>query len=277
MAWARSGQVVKLGDLMGRFFDDTALTAISENRWRANLVKGWRVGRVPNGGYVMAIIGRAISQSLGDTDPLSINAFYLEPTALGEAEVDVEVLRRGKGTHYAAARLYQEGGLKIVANAAYTDLSTMTGPSHVILDPPVVPPFDPSLTPPHEGLEIHDTIDIRVVKGGEFFATREPSYTGEFIAYMRYRDGADIGVLDLLMFVDMMPPPAFTLLPKVGWVPTVELTVQLKGKPAPGPILCRAQSHTLMNGVTELDCEIWDSQGELVALGRQTMKVRSMS
>jgi acyl-coenzyme A thioesterase PaaI-like protein len=94
---------------------------------------------------------------------------------------------------------------------------------------------------------------------------------------MRYRDGADIGVLDLLMFVDMMPPPAFTLVPKVGWVQTVELTVQLKGKPAPGPILCRARSHTLMNGVTELDCEIWDSQGELVALGRQTMKVRSMS
>jgi hypothetical protein len=67
------------------------------------------------------------------------------------------------------------------------------------------------------------------------------------------------------MFVDMMPPPAFTLVPNVGWVPTVELTVQVRGKPAPGPILCRARSTTLMNGVTELDCEIWDATG---ALGR---------
>jgi acyl-CoA thioesterase len=29
--------------------------------------------------------------------------------------------------------------------------------------------------------------------------------------------------------------------------------------------------------VTEQDCEIWDTNGDLVAVGRQTMKVRSMS
>ena len=81
---------------MGRFSDDTALTAISENRWRANLVKGWRVGRVPNGGYVMAIIGRAISQSLGDSDPLSINAFYLEPTALGAVDSDRQIYQQSQ-------------------------------------------------------------------------------------------------------------------------------------------------------------------------------------
>ena len=91
---------------MGKFLDDTALEAIGENRWRANLQKGWRVGRVPNGGYVLAIVGRAMSQSLNDADPLSINAFYLEPTQLGEAEVEVEILRLGKGTQFASARLY---------------------------------------------------------------------------------------------------------------------------------------------------------------------------
>ena len=91
---------------MGKFLDDTALEAIGENRWRANLQKGWRIGRVPNGGYVLAIVGRAISQSLNDADPLSINAFYLEPTQLGGAEIEVEILRLGKGTQFASARLY---------------------------------------------------------------------------------------------------------------------------------------------------------------------------
>ena len=47
---------------------------------------------------MLAIVGRAISESLNHADPLSINAFYLEPTQLGEAEVEVEVLRLGKGT-----------------------------------------------------------------------------------------------------------------------------------------------------------------------------------
>ena len=50
---------------------------------------GWRIGRVPNG-TVLAIVS-ALSQSLNYADPLSINAFYLEPTQLGEAEVEVEI------------------------------------------------------------------------------------------------------------------------------------------------------------------------------------------
>ena len=275
--WARSGQSIILGEHMGKFLNDTALVSLGDNRWQAELHKGWRIGKVPNGGYVMGVIGRAISQTLNDADPLSINAFYLEPTMLGHAEIDVEILREGKGTQFAAARLYQEGGLKLVANAAFTDLDRLKGPTNTLLEPPQVPRFNPTQAQPHGGLEIHDTVDIRVVKGQEFFERREPTNTGEFIAYMRYSDGAEIGTLDLLMFVDMMPPPAFTLVPNVGWVPTVELTVQVRGKPAPGPILCRARSTTLMSGVTELDCEIWDANGALVALGRQTMKVRAMS
>jgi len=262
---------------MGKFLDDTSLEAIGENRWRANLQKGWRIGRVPNGGYVLAIVGRAISQSLNHADPLSINAFYLEPTQLGEAEVEVEILRLGKGTQFASARLYQEGNLKIVANAAYTDLDRLKGPTNMIMTPPEVPPFETIDVPKHNVLEIHNTIDTRIVSGAEFFTDQQPTNTGEFIAYMQYVDGADIHPIDLLMFGDMMPPPSFTLVPNVGWVPTVEMTVQLRGKPAPGPILCRARSHTLIKGVTEQDCEIWDANGDLVAVGRQTMKVRSMS
>ena len=56
---------------------------------------------------MLGIVGRAISQSLNDADPLSINAFYLEPTTLGEAEIQVEILRMGKGTQFASARMYQ--------------------------------------------------------------------------------------------------------------------------------------------------------------------------
>ncbi len=261
---------------MGKFLDDTALEAIGENRWRAKLQKGWRIGRVPNGGYVLAIVGRAISQSLNYADPLSINAFYLEPTQLGEAEVEVEILRLGKGTQFVSARLYQEGNLKIVSNAAYTDLDRLKGPTNSVMKPPEVAPFESIDVPKHNLLEIHNTIDMRIVRGAEFFVDHQLTNTGEFIAYMQYVDSADIQPIDLLMFGDMMPPPSFTLVPNVGWVPTVEMTVQVRGKPAPGPVLCRARSHTLMKGVTEQDFEIWDANGNLVAMGRQTMKVRSM-
>ena len=118
---------------MGKFADDTSLEQIDDHRWKAHLQKGWRIGRVPNGGYVLGIVGRAISQSLNNADPLSINAFYLEPTTLGDAEIQVEILRMGKGTQFASARMYQDGSLKVIANAAYTDLANLKGPTLVIL------------------------------------------------------------------------------------------------------------------------------------------------
>lgn len=275
--WTDEQRILEKEKPMGKFADDTSLEQIGDHRWKAQLQKGWRIGRVPNGGYVLALLGRAISQSLNDADPLSINAFYLEPTTLGEADIQVEILRMGKGTQFATARMYQEGSLKVIANAAYTNLANLKGPTNTVMTMPDVPAFDKVDVPAHNILEIHKTIDTRIVKGREFFDTQKPTGTGEFIAYMQYVDGADIKPIDLLMFGDMMPPPSFTLVPNVGWVPTVEMTVQLRGAPAPGPILCHARSHTLIRGVTEQDCEIWDSKGDLVAVGRQTMKVRSMS
>ena len=54
--------------------------------------RGWRIGSVANGGYVLALVGRTLSEALNQPDPLSINAFYLAPVALGEVEVAVESL-----------------------------------------------------------------------------------------------------------------------------------------------------------------------------------------
>ena len=88
-------------------------------------------------------------------------------------------------------------------------------------------------------------------RGAEFFVDHQLTNTGEFIAYMQYVDGADIQPIDLLMLGDMMPPPFFTLVPNVGWVPTVEMTVQVRGKLA-SPVLW-GQIAYADEGVTEQD------------------------
>jgi acyl-CoA thioesterase len=50
--------------------------------------------------------------------------------------------------------------------------------------------------------------------------------------------------------------------------------VQVRTRPAPGPLQARFYSRHLTRGVIEEDGEFWDSAGELVALSRQTAKVR---
>ena len=40
---------------MGLFEQDTAVQRISETRWQVDLVPGWRIGEMMNGGYLLAI------------------------------------------------------------------------------------------------------------------------------------------------------------------------------------------------------------------------------
>ena len=103
---------------MSQFLSHTAVSPQGDSRWQAEVHRGWRIGSVANGGYVLALVGRALSEALNQPDPLSINAFYLAPVALGEVEVAVESLSETRSTHFASAGLLQEGQLKLRATAA---------------------------------------------------------------------------------------------------------------------------------------------------------------
>ena len=259
---------------MSQFLTHTAVWPQGDSRWQAEVHRGWRIGSVANGGYVLALVGRTLAEALNQPDPLSINAFYLAPVALGEVEVSVEPLSETRSTHFASADLWQEGDLKLRATAAYTDLDKLKGPDWTNVTPPDVPGMEDVEAPAMSHLEIHQSIDMRMVQGAEVFIEGKTTGTGEFIAWLAHKDGAAPGPIDLLMFADMMPPPIFTLYGAYGWVPTVELTVQVRRKPAAGPLLARHSTRQVTRGVAETDTEIWDVKGDLAAMARQTYKVR---
>lgn len=50
---------------------------------------------------------------------------------------------------------------------------------------------------------------------------------------------------------------------------TVELTVHVRARPAPGWLACRSTTRFVAGGFHEEDFEIWDSTGALVAQSRQ--------
>ncbi|RLA55022.1 MAG: thioesterase family protein [Gammaproteobacteria bacterium] len=259
---------------MSQFAQETSVEHIGENLWRGELCEGWRVGAVPNGGYVLAVAGRALREALPHKDPLSVNAFYLAPTALGPIDCRVEVLRKGRNTSFAEVKMYQLGELKVQVTAAYTDLDLLKGETWSAAPRPQYPGWDECEPAGQKRVELSRRADLRLVTGSEVFRKREPNGSGEFCGWMRHRDGADPDALSLLMFADALPPPALTVFGPVGWVPTLELTVQVRAHPAPGPLQARLFSRNLTRGVIEADGEYWDSAGQLVAISRQTAKLR---
>ena len=75
--------------------------------------------------------------------------------------------------------------------------------------------------------------------------------------------------------VTRSPPSTFVKLGNVGWVPTIELTVHVRRRPADGWVLAEFQTSDLNEGrMIETGC-LWDSTGQLIAQSRQVGLVMS--
>ncbi|MEM8562722.1 MAG: thioesterase family protein [Pseudomonadota bacterium] len=260
---------------MSRFTRDTQVEQLDEHRWRAQLREGWRIGTVPNGGYVLSVAGRVLREALPHSDPQSANAFYLAPTETGPIDCEVEVLRRGRGSSQACVRMSQAGELKTHVTASYSDLGAPSGADWSSVARPDIPPWSACAARAEERVEFYrEGVEIRLASGAELWARREPNGSGEFQGWVHFRDGGDADTLALLLFADAVWPPIFTVFGPQRWVPTVELTVQVRRAPAPGPLQVRFRSRYLTGGVVEEDGELWDSAGALVAISRQMAKIR---
>ncbi len=258
---------------MSVFARETAVQHVDGGLYRGELHRGWRAGKVPVGGYVLAVAGQALRQALPHGDPLSVNAFYLAPTVLGPVDCQVEVLRTGRSTSFATVQMVQEDELKVQITAAYTDLDRLQGESWEARPAPDLPSWE-ACAMVDRRVEFAQRVERRFARGGEVFLGETGAQDGEFEGWVQHCDGADPDPVSLLMFADIFPPPMFTVYGVQRWVPTVELTVQVRARPAPGPLQARFYSRHLTRGVVEEDGEFWDSAGQLVCISRQTAKIR---
>ena len=259
---------------MSWFEQATAVEKVTDDLWRGEIHPGWRIGQVPNGGYVLAIAGRALAEALPHPDPLTVHILYTAPTELGPVDCHIERLRSGGSTTHATLAMRQEGVLKAQVTACYSDLEALDGESWSIVQRPEVPPIEEVTPVGVHGIEFRESVNQHYSRGGEVFRRGEPEGSGVFEGWLSQVDGADPGVLGLLLYADAMAPPVFTVYGPLQWVPTLELSVQLRARPAPGPVQARFRSRYMSHGVVDEDGELWDSEGKLVALSRQTSKVR---
>jgi len=252
---------------------DTAVSRADNGTWLGNVQLGWRTGKVPNGGYILAIAGRVLREALPHRDPLGVNALYLAPTSLGPIECRVEVLRSSRNNTHATVKMSQLGELKVQVTAIYTDLDALQGEDWLVESRPSIAPVAECESAANMRLEYRQKIDVWLDSASNRYVS-EPDGSGELRGWIAHSDGAAPDLISLLMFADGFPPPVFALKGPVAWVPSLELSVQIRAHPAPGPVQGRLRSRYLTRGVVEADEELWDSNGVLVAICRQLMKVR---
>ncbi|WP_018157473.1 thioesterase family protein [Demetria terragena] len=253
--------------------------------YAVDISEGWTIGGGINGGLLLAVMAKALSQAVGASGhsaPLALSAYYLTPTRPGPAMVETDIAREGGTTSIGSAALvqYDEVGRReerIRVTGSFTDHDKLPHEATSRLSPPNLPPLEDCVG--HEmapdampNAPLLERTDVRFDPESVGWAMGKPSGRGLIQAYLRLADGHEPDPFVLLFACDALPPVSFDMgLP--GWAPTIEFTVHVVARPAPGWLRVKHYSEHTAAGHFVEDCEVWDSTDTLVAQSRQLARL----
>lgn len=256
------------------FSEVTSLEATGPLSFRAEVNEEWTIRGKPNGGYLLAMLGRAASLVSPHDHVIAASAHYLRPPESGSVEIEVEVLRAGRSASQVRGRLNQGGRSFVEALVTTGRLEPATLPywedgapamSEVAYDDCI------ALRPPtRDGTRVAmmEQVEIRLEPETAGFTTDHPSGRGELRGWLSLPSGEPFDPTSLLFAVDAFPPATFDI-EFTGWVPTLELTVYVRALPAPGPVRVLQRAQMIQAKRVDESCFVWDREGRLVAHGTQ--------
>lgn len=259
-----------------KFDRDTAVWPDGD-AFAAEVAPDWRAGRGPHGGYLAAMLLRALIESVADParEPRSLTIHYASAPEPGPVQITTTIEREGRSLSTLSARMHQGEELVALVLAAFS--VPWAGPEISDVQMPDVEPPDPSrggLKLMKHGPEFarHIVLQPRM-QGRPFSGTEQPM---EIRAWMGLADARPIDALSLAFFSDALIPAPYMRMREWFAVPTVDLTVhfraRMRAEPGADPHeLCLAQTTTELvhDGFFVEDGMIWASDGTLLAHSRQ--------
>lgn len=242
----------------------------------------WGQGRAVFGGLVAGLMAAHAEQEVGDSAKQLRSAFvsFIGPVATGAARLQAQVLRRGKSVTSIQVQLLQDDAVQSMLVASFgtsrESIIQLAG-SHSApvfkLPQDCKPlPFIAGITP-----DFFQHFDALWAEGNmPFSAAKQPDFGG----WMRLKPSEQIAALTLPhLFVlgDMWPPAVLPMYNRVApasslnWnLELIELSAALKPE---AWLQYQVKTEYAADGYAYTQAKIWDAQGNLVALSRQTVTV----
>jgi Acyl-CoA thioesterase C-terminal domain/Acyl-CoA thioesterase N-terminal domain len=257
----------------------SAVTRRTPTDFAADVDPGWTIGGKPNGGYLLAMLGRAAVTAGGHPDVLAASAHYLRAPEPGRVAIEAVVLRAGRSASQLRARMSQAGrdcvealittGRLDPAAAPYWEAGVPPPGDHAYED---CEPLDWGL-PDGRHVAIMQQVDVRLEPASAGFMRGSPSGRGELRGWLALPGGEPFDPVSLLYAVDAFPPATFDV-ELSGWVPTFELTAYVRAVPAPGPVRVLQRAQLIQGQRVDEVCFVWDRYGRLVAQAAQLAGIR---
>ena len=268
-----------------RFQAALKLKNIEDNVFLVNPDTNYFVGNTPHGGYLMAIMHKALISILPHSTAISSSVQYLDRINAEPFELEVETFKTSRGSSSGIVKLKQDDRICTTFTGTCSDFEFMKG-------------YDDLQKPLPEIFKDKDKKDYvqmnydKISKGftPAFIQQLECSIHPDHAWWNRASNPdnknnearcsafleMEGGVPDqfcLSFYSDILPPVVCNKYGPLGWIPTITLTTHIRRMPTTSVLYADFIASDLNKGYFEQDCNIWDLDGNLVASSRQLTRI----
>ena len=265
-----------------QFENSIAIDRSDENLFSMTPSKDYFVGNTPHGGYLTAVMQKAISLSMPHPHLINSNTLYLDRTEPREISIRVEKIRESRGSSVGQVSLIQDDKLRCMMTGICSDFNYMNGVNDLETLPPNI---------------FNEKRDLFISLN---FDNKQEGFTPSFIKQTKcdiakkhawwLKNENDLGdearcagfismgeeIPDqfvLSFYSDFFPPVVMNKYGPLGWVPTLSLTTNIRQLPTTSELFMDVIAKDLNKGFFEQDCQIWDLNKNLVATSRQLTRI----
>jgi hypothetical protein len=259
------------------------LEVISRNTYKVNPDSRYFVGKTPHGGYLNALMHKALISSVPHSVAISSSIQYLNRIEAKDVVLEVEVFKVSRGSSSGIVKLIQDKKICSVFNAICSDFDHMKGFDgletnlpDIFRDMPIenykelnYDKVSPGLTP---SFMLQLNCKIHPCHAWWDRDINENNAEARCSSFMKL-DGGMPDQFALSFYVDVAPPVVSNKYGPLGWIPTYSLSTHIRQMPTTEIVFADFVAKDINKGYFEQDCNIWDLNENLVASSRQLTRI----
>ena len=268
-----------------RFQAALKLENVEDNIFLVNPDTGYFVGNTPHGGYLMAIMHKALTNVLPHSTAISSSVQYLDRIDAKPFELEVETFKTSRGSSSGIVKLKQDDRICTTFTGTCSDFEFMKGYDDLQKPLPKIfkdkdkndyvkmnydkisKGFTPAFIQQLECLIHPDHAWWNREKGSD-----NSDNEARCSAFLEMEGGTP-DQFCLSFYSDILPPVVSNKYGPLGWIPTITLTTHIRQLPSTSEVYADFKASDINKGYFEQDCNIWDLDGNLVASSRQLTRI----
>ena len=268
-----------------RFQNALKLENIEDNKFIVNPDTNYFVGSTPHGGYLMAVMHKALANVLPHSTAITSSVQYLDRIDAKPFQLEVEVFKTGRGSSSGIVKLKQDDKICTTFTGTCSDFEFMKGYDDLLKPLPnifldkdrceyvkmnydkISKGFTPAFIQQLE-CSIHPDHAWWNRKADEDNTDNEARCS----AFLEMKGGRP-DQFCLSFYSDILPPVVCNKYGPLGWIPTITLTTHIRQLPSTNELYADFKATDINKGYFEQDCNIWDLNGNLVASSRQLTRI----